>query len=117
MSIDGISAHDLISHEAMSQTFADVERGSQTLPFVFVFCGAPSHYLGGLCRQSTHYQAVRKRRARRHNDAVVVLLDQHHDARARVGNVEGLEREFVVQIGDQGGNQDLECNKRETPMV
>ena len=47
MSIDGISAYDLISREAMLQALADVEGGSQALPFVSLsmFFGAPSQYL------------------------------------------------------------------------
>ena len=45
MSIDGISAYDLVSRESMLQALADVEGGSQALPFVSMFYGAPSQYL------------------------------------------------------------------------
>ena len=45
MSIDGISAYDLVSRESMLQALADVEGGSQVLSFVSMFYGAPSQYL------------------------------------------------------------------------
>ena len=45
MSIDGISAHDLVSRHAMLQSLKDLERGSAALPFVSMFYGALSSYL------------------------------------------------------------------------
>ena len=44
MSIDGISAYDLISRRAMLSGFARMEGGRQALPFVKLFFGAPSQY-------------------------------------------------------------------------
>ena len=45
MSIDGISAYDLISRRAMLQALDDVAGGSAVVPFVSMFYGTPSHYL------------------------------------------------------------------------
>ena len=45
MSIDGISAHDLVTRESMLQALTDVEGGDQASPFVSMFYGAPSQYL------------------------------------------------------------------------
>ena len=66
MSIDGISANDLVSRESMLQALADVEGGSQVLPFVSMFswCTVPA-LVGGFCRQSAHHQTGRRRRAGR----------------------------------------------------
>ena len=47
MSIDGISAFDLISRRAMLQALDNVAGGSAAVPFVSMFCGTPSHYLWG----------------------------------------------------------------------
>ena len=44
-SIDGISAFDLISREAMLHGLSSVEGGNSVLPFVRMFYGAPSEYL------------------------------------------------------------------------
>ena len=43
MSIDGISAYDLISRRAMLSGLAQVDGGREVLPFVKSFYGAPSH--------------------------------------------------------------------------
>ena len=57
MSIDGISAYDLVSRESMLQALADVEAGSQALPFVSMFYGATVPvFVGGFSRQSAHHQ-------------------------------------------------------------
>ena len=45
MSIDGISAYDLISRQAMMQGLRDVPGGSSALPFVSMFYGTESRYL------------------------------------------------------------------------
>ena len=45
MSIDGISAYDLISRQAMLQGLHDVPGGSSALPFVSMFYGSASSYL------------------------------------------------------------------------
>ena len=45
MSIDGISADDLISRQAMLQGLRDVPGGSSALPFVSMFYGTESRYL------------------------------------------------------------------------
>ena len=45
MSIDGISAYDLISRQAMMQGLRDVPGGNSALPFVLMFCGTESRYL------------------------------------------------------------------------
>ena len=62
MSIDGISAHDLVSRESMLQALADVEGGSQVLPFVSMFYGAPSHACGRIqqaeCTPSNRVKAA-----------------------------------------------------------
>ena len=44
LSIDGISAYDLISRRAMLTALANVDGGEQVLPFVRLFYGAPSVY-------------------------------------------------------------------------
>ena len=44
-SMDGISAYDLISREAMLHGLSRVEGGNSVLPFVRLFYGAPSEYL------------------------------------------------------------------------
>ena len=44
LSIDGISAYDLISRRVMLSTLARVEGGGQVLPFVKLFYDAPSQY-------------------------------------------------------------------------
>ena len=44
LSIDGISAYDLISRRAMLTALANVEGGEQVLLFVRLFHGAPSVY-------------------------------------------------------------------------
>ena len=43
--IDGISAYDLISREAMLQGLARLEEGRSALPFVRLFYGVLSEYL------------------------------------------------------------------------
>ena len=45
MSIDGISAFELISRQAMLQGLMDWDGGSSALPFVALFYGTPSSYL------------------------------------------------------------------------
>ena len=45
MSIDGISAHDLVSRKAMLQGLKDLTAGRSALPFVSMFYGTPSSYL------------------------------------------------------------------------
>ena len=45
MSIDGISAFDLFSRQAMLQGLMDLDGGSSALSFVALFCGTPSSYL------------------------------------------------------------------------
>ena len=45
-SIDGVSAFDLISRGAMMKGLLQVEGGDTVLPFVRMFHGAPSQYLG-----------------------------------------------------------------------
>ena len=45
LSIDGISAYDLISRRAMLTGLAGVEGGAQVLPFVNLFYGQPSYWL------------------------------------------------------------------------
>ena len=47
VSIDGISAYDLISRRAMLSGLAGVEGGAKVLPFVNLFYGSPSTYIGG----------------------------------------------------------------------
>ena len=71
MSIEGISACDLISREAMLQALADAEGGSQALPFVSMFYGAPSEYLLEDSAGSAHHQTGGK--AASSNDAIVVF--------------------------------------------
>ena len=44
MSVDGISAYDLISRRAMLSGLAGVEGGEKVLPFVKLFHGSPSTY-------------------------------------------------------------------------
>ena len=44
LSIDGISAYDLISRRAMLTGLARVDGGGQVVPFVKLFCGAPPQY-------------------------------------------------------------------------
>ena len=44
-SIDGVSAYDLISREAMLEGLRRVEGGDQVVPFVRMFYGSPSEYL------------------------------------------------------------------------
>ena len=44
MSIDEISAYDLISRRAMLSALARAEGGGQALPFVKLFYDAPSQY-------------------------------------------------------------------------
>ena len=46
LSIDGISAYDLISRRAMLTELASVDGGGQVVPFVKVFCGAPPQNCG-----------------------------------------------------------------------
>ena len=45
ISVDGVSAFDLISRTAMMRGLLLVEGGSQALPFIRMFYGAPSEYL------------------------------------------------------------------------
>ena len=45
MSIDGISAFDLMSRQAMLQGLIDLDCGSSAFPFVALFYGTPSNYL------------------------------------------------------------------------
>ena len=45
LSVDGMSAHDMRSRKAMLQGLSNVEGGRAALPFVSMFCGAPSQYL------------------------------------------------------------------------
>ena len=45
MSIDGISAYDLVSRKAMLQGLNELAVGSSALPFVSMFYGTPSSYL------------------------------------------------------------------------
>ena len=45
MSLDGISAYDLISRQAMLQALDRVDGRSAALPFVSMFYGRPSRYL------------------------------------------------------------------------
>ena len=45
ISVDGVSAFDLISRTAMMRGLLRVEGGSQALPFIRMFYGAPSEYL------------------------------------------------------------------------
>ena len=59
-SIDGISAYDLISREAMLQGFARVEGGRSALPFVRLFHGALSEYCGRMSlAQHTEFRKVK----------------------------------------------------------
>ena len=44
VSVDGISAYDLISRRAMLSGLAGVEGGEKVLPFVKLFYGSPSTY-------------------------------------------------------------------------
>ena len=55
LSIDGISAYDLISRRAMLQALDDVAGGSAAVPFVSMFHGTPSHYLWEDSLGSAHY--------------------------------------------------------------
>ena len=45
VSIDGISAYDLMSRESMMTGLFRMEGGSAVLPFIRIFCGSPSKYL------------------------------------------------------------------------
>ena len=45
LSVDGMSAYDMISRRAMLQGLMNVEGGSAALPFVSMFYGSPSKYL------------------------------------------------------------------------
>ena len=45
LSVDGMSAYDMMSRKAMLQGLTNVEGGRAALPFVSMFYGAPSQYL------------------------------------------------------------------------
>ena len=45
LSVDGMSAFDMMSRKAMLQGLSNIERGRAALPFVSMFFGAPSQYL------------------------------------------------------------------------
>ena len=45
LSVDGMSAYDMMSRKAMLQGLSNVEGGRVALPFVSMFYGAPSQYL------------------------------------------------------------------------
>ena len=46
-SIDGVSAYDLISKESMLTGLRNVMGGNAALPYVRLFYGRPSVYVGG----------------------------------------------------------------------
>ena len=54
VSIDGVSAFDLTSREAMFEGLMRVDGGSATLPFVRLFHGRPSQYLWEDSTGTTH---------------------------------------------------------------
>ena len=84
MSIDGISAYDLISRRAMLQALADVDGGSQALPFVSMFYGAPSQYLWEDSAGRVH--TIRQGEGGEQGDAMMPLLFSlgQHSALLRV---------------------------------
>ena len=45
MSVDGISAYDVVSRRAMLEGLRSVHGGAETLPFVRMFYSSPSRYL------------------------------------------------------------------------
>ena len=55
LSIDGISAFDLISRAAMLDGVSTVEGGDSVLPFVLQFHSEPSKYLVRRLRRHSHY--------------------------------------------------------------
>ena len=82
-SIDGISAYDLISREAMLQGLARVEGGRSALPFVRLFYGAPSEYLWEDESGTTH--RIPQGEGGEQGDAMMPLLfclGQHEALRA-----------------------------------
>ena len=72
LSIDGISAYDLISRRAKLTGLARVDGGGQVVPFVKLFCGAPPYWwedeLGNV-----HVGSMGRRGARRCNEASALL--------------------------------------------
>ena len=74
MSIDGISAYDLISRQAMMQGLRDVFGRSSALPFVSMFYGTESRYLedsdGGVHSILVHVQSHL-----REGEVVMAFLD------------------------------------------
>ena len=95
VSIDGISAYDFVSRESMLQALADVEGGSQALPFVSMFYGAPSQYLWEDSAGRVHI--IKQGEGGEQGDAMMPLLLSlgQHSALLKVQEVFGPSREFV----------------------
>ena len=73
LSIDGISAYELISRRAMLTGLAGVDGGGQVVPFVKLFCGAPPQYWWEDELGNVHVGSMGRRGARRCNEASALL--------------------------------------------
>ena len=94
MSLDGVSAFDLISRRAMLESLAAIPGESQVLPFVRMFYGSPSNYLregdGGV--RTIEQGRVR---ARGRHDATFVLPRPTCSPPRSPGRLEAGERLFA----------------------
>ena len=89
VSIDGVSAFDLISREAMLEGLMRVDGGSAALPFVRLFYGRPSQYLWEDSTGTTH--TVHQGEGGEQGDPLMPLLYSVGQHRA----LEAISRELL----------------------
>ena len=100
LSIDGISAYDLISRRAMLTALANVDGGEQVLPFVRLFHGAPSVYWWEDNLGTVH--EVEQGEGGEQGDALMPLLFSlgQHDALRTVQSSLHLEERLFAFLDD-----------------